>query len=185
MEDANPFADFFNDDSKKASDKKKEEASPAKTEPTPSNSSKMVESNDAKSLIHEIQWSRQIALAIDDETTIQRMHEIALKANEQRVKLTQIRQLENVVHTARSWSEILDFIYRQMSKHRDWQGWGELLEKELETTKEKAQTIGQAYALSKTIDGVEVRLKVQESTLNLFRGMISHFSARFAYENKR
>lgn len=182
--DDNPFAQFAKTQ-KQAPTKKKKGGSSAQSSASQKETVEVAVSHgEAQSLVSDIRWRQAIALAVDDESGILKMHNIAIKANQQKVRLTQIRQLENLVHSVRSWSEILDFIYRQLSRHRDWQGWGEELEKELKNFKNKAEALAKEH-VSQEMSEFEQRLKTQESILGLYKGMISHFSSRFQYENRR
>ncbi len=179
-----PFADFFNN-LKSSESAKETPATDQKEKKTviSETASETIDMEDTQiqSLATDVQWRKELALAIDEEEATQSMHRIAAEANKKRVRLTQIRQLENVAYSVQNWSEILNFIYRQISKHGDWQGWGHDLEKALRDHVEKAKGICSRHWPQEDLNA---RLKVQESTLILFQGMISHLSARFAYENK-
>ncbi|MGK5092857.1 hypothetical protein WDW89_12680 [Deltaproteobacteria bacterium TL4] len=128
----------------------------------------------------EISWMQDLNSVLDDEQKVDEMHKLAKKASQNSLSQTQIKQLENVAWSARSYSEIFDFIYRQMAKHqRDWGEFGKELENILQQLKQQAHEIGKKYWTQETLPH---RLKKQESVLILLRGMIGHCAARFGYE---
>jgi|GEM_PF-6232441 len=170
----NSFADFA---------QLQQKVAPKKEEKTLLQENKaQVTEEKAQDLAQEIRWRRELALYVDDETAIENMHKIAIRAQGGRVKLTQIRQLENIVHSARSWSEVINFIYRQLSKHRDWQGWGKDLESAFQEFIKKAQTLAADIWGDQDLSA---RLKQQESALIVLQGMVGHLSARFAFEDSK
>ncbi len=188
----NAFADFYKQQSSgppnksdkaggASKKKKRQNDNPQQTILTSDDSAKPIGTNTTRSFAEEIKWRSELTLEIDNEKRIQKMREIAKAANKNGIKLTQIRQLENTAFSARSWSEILDFIYRQISKDRYWKEWGEELKKELQDLIEHSKEICKSYWDSGSLSD---RLKIQESTLILMRGTISHLSALFAYEHK-
>ena len=113
---------------------------------------------------------------IDNETHVKDWRELAEKAHRANLKRTQIRGLENVVNTAQSLATIVNYIFNQISRLKEWRpgSWGETLAKRYEGLPVLADRLLDEDQNPNTL---ERALQRQNLVLLLARGLTAHFVA--------
>ena len=125
-------------------------------------------------LSRELVLRQEAQIAIDNEDRIRHWRVLAEKAREKNLNRTQVRGLENVVNTAQSLSTILNYIYNQITRIKQWKGWGKELADAFEEIPELADKLIGANQEPSPFERAQRR---QSLILFLARGMTSHFVA--------
>jgi hypothetical protein len=145
-------------------------------------------------LAWEFGWRRRLNLVFDEAKHLDAVKEIALKAKKVQASPTQINHIAQMAVNASTWSSILNYLNKQMSKddrHHDQnkqaeknQWWMQPLQLFLEKLEKEARIItckALDSAHAPDFDDYQKQLRNQEATLILFRGMLERFAGYALY----
>lgn len=135
----------------------------------------------------EFGWRRRLNLILDGEGLVEEARKLGEQANRARTSSTQINHLTQIVTSASTWSEVINYLNRQMAKG-DQRVWRDQLKSKLNELVDvgKQESKGAPFDQMSGFDAaLQQGLRDQEAALILCRGFIDRFGGFFHYYNSQ